>query len=196
MSGSANHGHKGRGTKQPAIAVGQGCVLHPFSPADAAELMIAVQDPLIRRYTARLIDDRAQALDAIQGWQRRWAHGLGGVWALRTDGPGGQLLGSVLYAVLDEDLSNGSVGYWLTPQARGLGLASASVARSCPVIFERMGWFRIELSHAVENERSCAVARRAGFAPEGVLRSVMVYPIDGRRSDEHLHARLRTDQAS
>jgi RimJ/RimL family protein N-acetyltransferase len=155
--------------------------------------MIGMCDPLIRRYGSRLIDNRAEALEAIQGWNRRWAEGQGAAWALRADDSSAELLGAVLYAVLDEHLAHGSVGYWLMPQARGRGLASAALIRSCPVMFERLGWFRIELYHAVENSRSCAVARRAGFAQEGVLRSAMVYPIDGRRSDEHLHARLRTD---
>ena len=61
------------------------------------------------------------------------------------------------------------------------------------LVFDRFGWHRIELYHAVENERSCGVAKRAGYPPEGVKRSAMSYPVDGRRSDEHLHARLVSD---
>ncbi len=208
------------GRRQPAIPVGQGCVLRAWEVQDAPELLIGVSDPLIRHYGARLIDTREQALAAIQGWSRRWADGVGAAWALRSSAGGGndrgggggrgsgggrdrgggsggggrgELLGAVQYAIIDEEFAHGSVGYWLMPHARGRGLASAALIRSCPMMFDRLGWYRIELSHAVENERSCAVARRAGFAAEGVLRSAMVYPVDERRSDEHLHARLRTD---
>jgi RimJ/RimL family protein N-acetyltransferase len=60
-------------------------------------------------------------------------------------------------------------------------------------VFERLGWHRIELAHAVENERSCGVARRCGYLQEGVMRHAMRYAADGRWSDEHLHARLSTD---
>jgi ribosomal-protein-alanine N-acetyltransferase len=63
------------------------------------------------------------------------------------------------------------------------------------VVFEHLGWHRVELYHAVENGRSCAVARRAGFPFEGVMREAMRYPVDGRWSDEHLHARLVSDPA-
>ena len=114
-----------------------------------------------------------------------------------AEGRGGELLGGVQYGLSGESFENGSAdgsaGYWLMPHARGQGLASAALIHSCAVIFERLGWYRIEVSHAMENDRSCAVARRAGFRAEGVMRSAMVYPVDDRRSDEHLHARLRTD---
>ena len=177
-------------SRQPAVPVAGRCVLRPWSLDDAAELVLAYRDPLIRHYAARLVDDRAQALEVIQGFTRRWAGGLGAAWALREDG---DLLGAVDFGATDPDLGIGAVGYRLLPHARGRGLASAAVTRGCALVFDRLGWERIELYHAVENERSCAVARRAGFAAEGVLRSAMRYPADGRRSDEHLHARLRSD---
>jgi len=59
--------------------------------------------------------------------------------------------------------------------------------------FGRLGLHRIELAHAVENKVSCLVAVRAGYSYEGTLRHAMRYPVDGRWSDEHLHARLTTD---
>jgi RimJ/RimL family protein N-acetyltransferase len=182
------------------VSVAAGCTARPWTLEDAPELVLAHRDPLIRRYAGRLIDDRAEALEAIQGWSRRWSDGFGAAWALRADEPGvarlrirGDLLGAVQFGVVDEELGTGATGYWLLPHARGRGLASAALARTTQEIFTRLGWQRIELTHAVENERSCAVARRAGYQPEGVLRSAMRYPDDGRRSDEHLHARLPTD---
>ena len=42
------------------------------------------------------------------------------------------------------------------------------------------------------NPASCAVALRAGYPLEGLLRQSFVYG-DGQRYDEHLHARLVTD---
>jgi RimJ/RimL family protein N-acetyltransferase len=52
---------------------------------------------------------------------------------------------------------------------------------------------RIELCHAVANPASCRVADRAGYRAEGTLRESYRYG-DGRRYDEHLHARLATDR--
>jgi RimJ/RimL family protein N-acetyltransferase len=85
------------------------------------------------------------------------------------------------------------VGYWLLPEGRGRGIATSALRRTTPVVFRRLEWHRIELYHAVENKRSCGVARRSGYVAEGVMRSAMRYPADGRWSDEHLHARLVTD---
>ncbi|WP_223884412.1 GNAT family N-acetyltransferase [Micromonospora craniellae] len=42
------------------------------------------------------------------------------------------------------------------------------------------------------NPASCRVAERAGYPVEGTLRESHRYG-DGRRYDEHLHARLATD---
>jgi [ribosomal protein S5]-alanine N-acetyltransferase len=181
--------------KQPSVSVSAEAIARPWTLDDAAELVAAQRDPLVRHYAGRLFDDRAQAMEAIQGWSRRWSDGLGAAWALRAAGHGthGDLLGAVHFGVVDEELGTGATGYWLLPHARGRGLASTALTRTTQEIFTRLGWHRIELSHAVENERSCAVARRAGYLPEGVLRSAMRYPADGRRSDEHLHARLPTD---
>ena len=44
---------------------------------------------------------------------------------------------------------------------------------------------------ATDDDRVAAVAEKAGYALEGTLRSAALYA--GRREDEHLHARLRTD---
>jgi ribosomal-protein-alanine N-acetyltransferase len=177
--------------RQPAVSLHGGVVLRPWLVEDAAELAIAQRDPLVRRYAGRLIDDRTEALARIQGWARHWLDGVGAAWAVR--GGGGELLGGIRYGVIDEEVGTGSVGYWLSPEGRGRGLATGAVRASTTVVFGRTGWFRIELYHAVENDRSCRVARNSGYRAEGVMRGAMLYPADARRSDEHLHARLVTD---
>ena len=51
---------------------------------------------------------------------------------------------------------------------------------------------------ACRGERGLMPGRRvrAGYVYEGTLRQAMRYPVDGRWSDEHLHARLATDGQS
>ena len=165
--------------------------LRPWTTLDAPSIPLAMQDPLIRRYASRLLDDRDAALAAIYAWSDQWGQGTGAAWAIT--GPGDQVVGQIRFGLFDAGLGAGSVGYWLLPEARGQALASQALTRATPDVFRRLGWHRIELYLAVENARSCAVARRGGYLMEGVMREAMLYPVDGRRSDEHLHARLASD---
>jgi ribosomal-protein-alanine N-acetyltransferase len=186
MSTATRHAHR-----QPHLRLPGGYRLRPWTSSDAPDLVIALRDALVRRYAAHLIDDRRTAMAALAGWADHWQEGLGAAWAIC--GPDRQVLGSVRFGAIDAALGTGSAGYWLLPAGRGLGLASEALRTTTPVVFERLGWHRIELYHAVENDRSCAVARRCGYLPEGVMRAAMRYPVDDRLSDEHLHARLATD---
>ena len=82
---------------------------------------------------------------------------------------------------------NGSaeLGYWLDEDFEGRGV----VTRACRALIEygtvRLGVRRFELYTAVHNERSGAVARRLGFAHEGVLRSAT--PLGDRRFDTNVY---------
>jgi RimJ/RimL family protein N-acetyltransferase len=165
--------------------------LAPWSPTMAPALLTAFADPLVRRYAGVLPRTVSEALDLVRRYTGLWSGGEGAAWAVldRSD----SLLGAVTFGLADAELATGSVGYWLGSDARGRGLASRAVATGSRVAVERLGWHRIELRHAVENERSCAVARRCGYRLEGTLRDAMRYPVDARWSDEHLHARLADD---
>lgn len=177
--------------RQPEQKLADGHRLRPWTTTDAPVIPLAMQDPLVRQYASQLLDDRDAALAAIHAWSDQWGQGTGAAWAIT--GPGEQVLGQIRFGLFDQHLGTGSVGYWLLPEARGRGLASAALTRASGTVFRRMGWHRIELYHAVENGRSCAVARRGGYPLEGLMREAMRYPVDGRRSDEHLHARLASD---
>jgi [ribosomal protein S5]-alanine N-acetyltransferase len=181
-----------RDDEQPTLSLPHDVALRPWRPEDAPALLLAQRDPMVRHYAGRLLEDRESALRALQGWVRDWYDAAGAAWAVT--GHGSQILGMVRFALIDLNLGTGSVGYWLLPEARGRGIAAESLRRTTTVVFERLEWHRVELYHAVENERSCRVARRAGYRAEGVMRSAMRYPADGRWSDEHLHARLVTDR--
>lgn len=181
----------GPGRPQPGIGLPGGFSLRRWTPSDAAALLSAQQEPLVRHYSGFLLDDHAQALSVVQTYASSWELGEGAAWAV-TDG-GGSVLGSLRFGLIDRTLGLGSVGYWLLPELRGRGLATMSVRQGSRIVFDRLGWHRIELYHSGENERSCAVARRSGYPLEGVRRQAVHHPSDGRWSDEHLHARLAGD---
>ncbi|MFI7586664.1 GNAT family N-acetyltransferase [Spongisporangium articulatum] len=184
------------GRRQPSLNLpspAEYALLRPWRSEDATDLLLMRRDPLNEHYAGRLLQGRGEALARMSEWGAGWQDGTAASWAI-VAADGQQLLGMVTFGLVQADLLTGSVGYELMPQARGRGLATAAVRAATSIVFQRLGWHRIELYHAVENDRSCAVARRAGYLFEGVMRSAMRYPVDGRYSDEHLHARIATDE--
>lgn len=165
-------------------------LLRPWRDEDAPAVRDALRDPAIGQWNPQggdPIDDEVALL-----WVRRradWSTG-GHVSMAVTAAIGGELLGSVsLHRIHDGDAS---IGYWTVPAARGRQVAVRAVVRLTDWAFSDLGLHRVELCHAVANPASCRVADRAGYPAEGTLRESYRYG-DGRRYDEHLHARLATD---
>ncbi|WP_233558821.1 GNAT family N-acetyltransferase [Micromonospora radicis] len=169
---------------------GPGLLLRGWRDADAPAALDAFGDPAIA-----LWNPQGEGLDlaAARRWVRRradWSAGDHVCLAIADPDDPAALLGSVsLHRIHQGDAS---IGYWTVPAARGRGLASAAVSRLTAWAFADLGIERIELCHAVANVASCRVAQRAGYPAEGTLRQSHRYG-DGRRHDEHLHARLATD---
>ena len=80
------------------------------------------------------------------------------------------------------------IGYWIAPWARREGYA-AEAARALADWAIGHGAERVHLFTDVDNAPSRAVARRAGFVEEGVVRGCLEYR-DGRRADAVLFGRL------
>lgn len=177
--------------QQPELALPSGLRLRSWTMDDAVGLSLAMRDPLVHRYAGFLVADRAEAELRVQRYAASWTDRDGVAWVISDTSR--TVLGSVRFGLVDRDLGCGMVGYWLLPPVRGTGVASSAVRIGSELVLERLGWHRIELRHAVENERSCRVAKRCGFRLEGVMREAMRYPSDGRWSDEHLHARIAGD---
>ena len=165
-----------------------GLLLRPWHPTDAPAVLAALPDPAIARWNPQRVTDLATAAAWIR-W--RADHGSGDRISLAVSHPAdGALLGAVsLHQIHD---GNASIGYWTVAAARGRGVALRAVTALTDWAFATLGLHRIELCHAVPNAASCRVAGRAGYRLEGHLRESHRYG-DDRRYDEHLHARLATD---
>lgn len=68
------------------------------------------------------------------------------------------------------------VGYWIAVTHTQQGFASEALAAMCHLAFEQEGVDRVELRIEPENHASIAVAERAGFHREALLRRRMAYP--------------------
>jgi RimJ/RimL family protein N-acetyltransferase len=166
--------------------------LRPWSEGGAEFMAAAFADPAIQRYNG--VHDRlgypappltvADAAAVIQEFASKWrafaetGTPTGVAFAI-TDTSSGELVGCC--GVDDwskEDVAQ--IGYWLDPAARGRGFATRAVILLTRWLFG-LGAARVFLTVVAGNDASVAVARRAGFAYEGTMRSHSVWK--GERCD-------------
>lgn len=162
--------------------------------SDAPLVLALMSDPETRRWNAApaVVD-----LGGAIGWIDRtadWSDGDHASWAI-ADPQTDEFLGVVSVHSINPDQQDAEIGYRVLAAARGRGIATAAVIAATTWAFQNLSLVRIELAHAVANPASCAVATRCGYLLEGTLRQSFVYG-DGNRYDEHLHARLVTDEVA
>ncbi len=100
-------------------------------------------------------------------------------------------MGSIGVPHIDWEEGRCELGYWMAREHRGRGLMRRAIDLLCAWIFETLPMDRISIIAAVENAPSRAVAERAGFTFEGVLRSYIVFK-DGRH-DVAMYSLLREE---
>ena len=166
-------------------------VLRPPLVTDAAGAWAMLSDKDTRRWNpARSVVDLASAARWCADLAD-WSGGDHASWSV-VDRDTQAFLGSVSVHNVNPTQADAEIGYRVSPHARGRGVAVEAVIAATAWAFGNLSLVRIELAHAVANPASCAVARRAGYPVEGLLRASFVYG-DGQRYDEHLHARLASD---
>ena len=147
---------------------GRGLVLRTWLPEDADDLLEACQDPDTQRWTTLpspyLPEHAEQFLDTCA---LRWVQGLATFAIVGERGPG--LLGSIGFVGLPEE-GVVEVGYWIAPNARARGVATAATRLICDWALDVLGFNRVEWQAYVGNDASRRVADKCGFTFEGTLR--------------------------
>jgi len=82
----------------------------------------------------------------------------------------GELVGAVFHVRPDLTNKQVEIGYWLAKSARGRGVVTRAVRALCDITFRDLGFNRINVRVAPENNASLAVAERLGFTREGLSR--------------------------
>jgi RimJ/RimL family protein N-acetyltransferase len=145
--------------------------------------------PEIQRWHVRRLDTLDEAEEWVGQWADHWDAETGASWAVvgGDDEPLGQV------GLREVSLTQGSaaLSYWVTPTARGRGVAAGAVDSLSAWAFGQAGFNRLNIHHSTENTASCRVAGNAGYQLEGTLRQAIMHA-DGWH-DWHLHGRLRTD---
>ena len=156
----------------PVEGLSDGVVrLRLMADADLSAVVEAVQDPEIPRWT--VVPSPYGESEARQ-WLRASTTGLAAgtdLAALVVDAEDDRLLGAVAVHAIHPESGRASAGYWLAAGARGRGVATRALSLLCRYAFDELDVKRIELWIDPENAASLAVAERAGFSREGLLRS-------------------------
>ena len=151
--------------------------LRPWTDGDVHELVRCCNDPDVRRFIAVIPipytaeDARAFVARTVMAGELNLAV---------TDRATGALLGAVGVGVKPWDAGMAEIGYWLAPEARGRGAATRALRLLSRWTLREWPIGRLHLMADVDNTASQAVAERAGFTREGVLRSHMAFK-GGRR---------------
>jgi RimJ/RimL family protein N-acetyltransferase len=162
-------------------------VLRPFRPSDVDAVLRSSQDAETQRWIGALPvpytrEDARQFVEEVAPRDRAEGTGLSTV--IEADGEFAGTAG----ANLRPGRLGPEIGYSVAPWARRRGYA-AEAARALADWAFGLGAPRAHLYTDVGNGASQAVAQRAGFSPEGIVRSCLPYR-DGSRADAVLFGRL------
>jgi RimJ/RimL family protein N-acetyltransferase len=142
-------------------------MLRRWSDADIDDLCAAWQDQELQARFGQVESTpgscRAFVATATAAWQTGTACFLAIV-----DGDGA-LVGGCDLSDVDAAAAGAQaeVGYWVRAPSRGLGVASAAVAALLRWAETDLGLARFSLELEADNAPSVAVARQAGFVPDG-----------------------------
>jgi [ribosomal protein S5]-alanine N-acetyltransferase len=177
------------GRPQPTIALSDEIELRPWRATDAPAVIEAFSDAEIQRWHCRRCETTAEAIAWIDAELRAWKDESSASWAI-ADVDSQRVLGRV---ALHPSLGDGwaEVSYWVLPDARGRGLATAAAAVATRWAHE-LGIHRVQLEHSIHNERSGRVAVKAGFREEGIRRGGGLH-LDGWHDMRH-YSHLSTDE--
>ncbi|MGW3043626.1 GNAT family N-acetyltransferase [Kitasatospora sp. NPDC001159] len=165
-----------------------GLLLRPFQDADAPALIEAYRDETLRRFTRTPVDDAEQAAHWLGLQYEGWAAGTRFAFAVLE---AGELVGNVVLKRGTPGGERAEVGYWTAAPARGRGVAPRAVEALTDwafATFAEDGLLRIDLLHEGDNDASCRVAEKSGYAFTEIVPAFPPYPLDG-----HRHSRKRLD---
>ncbi|MER7972326.1 GNAT family protein [Streptomyces sp. NPDC096080] len=164
-------------------------LLRTVGPRDTDAVYAAAQDTDILRWTtlpSPYLPEHARGFTeelVPDGWAN------GSMFTFGLFLPQGELTGMV--GLTMHSLSSAEIGYWAAKEHRGRGYVTEGVLAVTRWAFVDLAVDRVEWRAEVGNAPSRAVAERAGFQLEGVLRSGLVH--QGVRRDCWVGSLLPSD---
>ncbi|MFF4898229.1 GNAT family N-acetyltransferase [Streptomyces sp. NPDC001068] len=146
-------------------------LLRTVDPQDTEAVYAAVQDPDIQRWTtipSPYLPEHARSFTeqvVPDGWSE------GSMFTFGVFLPTGELAG--MLGLTMRSLGTAEVGFWAAKEHRGRGYITEATLTAARWGFTQRAIDRVEWRAEVGNQGSRAVAERAGFSIEGVLRSAL-----------------------
>lgn len=163
-----------------------GLALRPPEPGDAPRLAQLANDRAVWRNLRDAFPHPYTLEHAQQFISRNLDPSVTATFIIEVDG----LLAGACGAHRGTDVyaRSAEVGYWLSPAARGRGVATKAVTALSRYAFEVLGVSRLQASVYAWNPASMRVLEKAGYEREGVLRASVFK--DGQLIDAVLFAKL------
>lgn len=156
-------------------------ILRPWREADVNQQLAAFSDPIFLEHSDWAPTNRADALLRLRQQDEARVRGSEIDFAVVEATHPATVLGGISLNQVDQEQGRASIGYWLTPAARGRGVAGRAVRILARWAFRSLGLARLEITCGPNNTGSQKVAERTGFTREGLLRSHTT--LHGRRRD-------------
>ena len=169
-------------------------VLREPASRDLPAVIEGCRDPLVQRYTrvpTPYGEDDGRAFIGGAAGRRILGQSLELVVADRGDD---RLLGMIGLIADRHDALRAEIGYWVSPDARGRGVATRALRLLSRWCVTDGGFERLDLQAAIVNLASLRVAEHCGFVREGVMRRSWYR--GGGRSDMVLFSLVPEDMGS
>ncbi|WP_327297286.1 MULTISPECIES: GNAT family N-acetyltransferase [unclassified Streptomyces] len=175
----------------PVTLTSERLLLRPFTAADTEPVFRACQDPDIQRWTIVPSPYRREDAESFTGQvvPDGWRAGTSLAFAVlaRADA---RLIGAISVFQRGQ-AGTWEIGYWMAKEHRGNGYMAEAVTVLTHWSLTKLGAERLEWRAEVGNAASRAVAEKAGFRVEGLLRADLLNK--GTRRDCWLGAILPSD---
>lgn len=165
-------------------------ILREVVLSDAEDLFVFRSDAYVQRFNAKPLKDVSEAREQITETRAIYE---------RTDGIGWGI------TLKGQDVVIGMVGFWqwsyhnramlgydLTREYWGQGIASEAIREIIRFGFERMELNRIEATTIADNNESVRMLKKLGFVLEGIRREHSLED-DGKYHDSALYALLKSE---
>ena len=157
---------------------GERVVLRPLGEADVQPLFALIEES--REFLSEHLPWPAEECRSpedvsakIDAWDMQAQMSNGACWGIfeksLSSSDGLKIAGCIMLGWVQWKNRSATVSYWLGQKFCGRGLATEALLLVAGESFA-MGLNRLELTASVNNPKSAAVARRAGFQEEGVCR--------------------------
>ena len=175
-------------------------ILRPFRAGDGTAYSLLSQNnkshllPFERGNRALSVNTKEDGESLVRSFAAEWAMRnifYMGAWEKATH----TLVAQVVVMVVNWDLPEFAVGYFVDKDHQGQGFVSEGVKASLHFAFNDLGAQRVRLECNETNQRSIRVAERCGFVREGHLRQTHKHIVceDGTPSGDYLYGMLREE---